>query len=111
MKQGDIYLVNFDPSVGREYKKVRPALIVQNKTTLKTSPYVTVMPISSKIEGWRNPDIFIQKDKKNRLIADSLIKAQQISSFDKKRFIKRIGEVNSPTIRKVRGYIRKHFQL
>jgi len=29
-QQGQIWLVNFDPSFGHEYKKVRPALIVQN---------------------------------------------------------------------------------
>ena len=91
MRQGDIYLVNFDPSVGREYKKVRPALVLQNQTSIKTSPFITVMPISSKIDRWNPPDILVPKDNKNRLMTDSIIKVHQISSFDKQRFIKKIG--------------------
>ncbi|MBU1032567.1 MAG: type II toxin-antitoxin system PemK/MazF family toxin [Patescibacteria group bacterium] len=111
MKQGDIFLVNFDPSVGREYKKIRPALILQHESSAKKSPYVTVMPMSSRIDNWNLPDILVPKDNKNRLMTNSLIKVQQISSFDKKRFIKKIGAVNSPVLRKVRGYLRQHFKL
>jgi len=107
MDQGEIYLVNFEPSVGREYRKVRPALVIQSKKI--DSSLVTVMPISSNIQSWQDPDILVQKDTKNRLMCDSVIKVRQVSSFDKRRFIKKIGEVNSPVIRKVRGYLRKHF--
>lgn len=109
MTQGEIYLVNFDPSVGREYKKVRPALVLQREEVTRLSPYVTIMPISSKIESWLEPDIILSKDSKNRLFVDSVIKVRQIFSFDKSRFIKKIGEVNSPILRAVRGYLRKHF--
>ncbi|MBI2634496.1 type II toxin-antitoxin system PemK/MazF family toxin [Candidatus Peregrinibacteria bacterium] len=108
---GDIYLVNFDPSVGMEYKKVRPALVVQRGLISTKSPYVTVMPISSKIENLFGPDIFIPKDRLNRLMTNSVIKVRQISSFDKRRFLKRIGRIGSPTMRQVRGYLRRHFGL
>jgi mRNA interferase MazF len=109
MNQGEIHLVNFDPSIGREYRKVRPALVLQSEKISKTSPYITVMPISSKIDFQQEFDIFVQKDRKNRLMNDSIIRVHQISSFDKSRLIKKIGEVNSPVLRKVRGYLRKHF--
>lgn len=109
MRQGELYLVNFEPSVGHEYRKVRLALVIQSDDI--SSSLVTVMPISSKINMWQEPDVFISMDAKNRLMFDSVIRVRQISSFDKGRFIKRIGEVNSPVIRKVRGYLRKHFLL
>jgi len=108
---GEIVLINFEPSVGKEYKKVRPALVIQSAEVGKNSPYVTVMPISSKVENLMPQDVFIQKDFKNKLMSDSVGKVSQISSFDKIRFIKRIGEINSPISRKVRGYLRKHFEL
>lgn len=111
MQQGELYLVNFEPSIGREYKKVRPALILQSEAVSKQSSLITVMPLSSKIESWQQEDVMIQKDQKNRLMGDSVIKVRQISSFDKSRFMKKIGEVNSPVLRKVRGYLRKHFLL
>ena len=111
MRQGEIYLVNFDPSVGHEYRRVRPAIVIQSEETTLVSSLVTVMPISSKIETWQEPDIFIARDSKNRLANDSVIRVRQISSFDTQRFIKRIGEANSPVLRKIRGYLRKHFAL
>lgn len=108
---GDIYLVNFDPSVGREYRKVRPALVVQRGMISINSPYVTVMPISSRLENLRGPDVFLPQDRLNRLMTNSVIKVRQISSFDKRRFIKRVGRVGSPINRQVRGYLRRHFGL
>lgn len=109
MKQGDIYFVQFDPSIGREYKKTRPALVLQSQETTDTSSLVTVMPISSQIANYQAPDIPIEKDEKNRLAHDSVILVRQISTFDKSRFLRKIGEVNSPVLRKMRGYLRKHF--
>lgn len=111
MKFGDICLVNFDPSVGREYKKVRPALIVQVQEISKKSPYVTVMPISSGVDKMSMEDVLLSKDSQNKLLTDSVVKVQQISSFDKERIIKVFGSVKSPVVRRVRGYLRKHFGL
>ena len=111
IKFGDICLVKFNPSTGDEFKKVRPALVVQSKEASKSSPYITVMPISSKIERQIQDDVFMGEDNKNRLMVDSIIKVHHISSFDKKRFIKVIGQASNPTIRKVRGYLRRHFGL
>jgi len=108
---GDIYWVDFGPSVGREYKKVRPALVLQDKEISKKSPYITVAPISGQIEKWHAPDVFILKDHKNKLFEDSIIKVRQISSFDKSRILGKIGEANSPVLRQVRGYLRRHFKL
>ncbi|MBT5016286.1 type II toxin-antitoxin system PemK/MazF family toxin [Candidatus Peregrinibacteria bacterium] len=108
---GEIYWVNFEPSIGREYKKVRPALVLQDEKISKKSPYVTVVPISGQIEKWRPPDVFIAKDHKNKLFENSIVKIQQISSFDKSRILGKIGEANSPTLRQVRGYLRRHFKL
>lgn len=108
---GDIYLVNCEPSFGREMKKIRPALVVQEEKMCKDSPYITVMPISSKVDKLTAVDVYVPKDAKNQLIADSIIKVRQISSFDKRRLIHFIGKANSPTIRSVRGYLRKHFGL
>jgi mRNA interferase MazF len=111
MKFGDIYLVNCDPSVGHEYRKVRPGVVIQMEEINKISPVITVMPISSQVEKFTSSDVFVEQDRKNRLAKDSIVRVQHISSFDRSRFIKKIGEVNSPVTRKIRGYLRKHFGL
>jgi len=106
---GHIYLVNFDPSIGKEYQKVRPALVIQSDTI--PSELVTVMPISSKTKKRTADDIPLSRDNRNRLLHDSLLKARQISSFDKRRFIHRIGESDEKTMKEVAKYLRKHFNL
>lgn len=111
MKFGQIHLVDFDPSFGKEYKKLRPAVILQDVEVTKSSPCITVMPLTSKIEKMDKYDVFVQKEHKNRLKVDSIIKVQYIQSFDKRRFHGYIGEIDSPTARRVRGYLRKHFRL
>lgn len=99
---GPIWLVNFDPSFGHEYKKVRPALIIQNNSYIESSDLLTVIPISSQITKQTELDIMLKKDTQNRLMTDSLLKTKQISSFDKRRFIKLVGFANEETMKKVK---------
>lgn len=108
---GDIYYVEHDPSVGHEYRGKRPAIVIQEEKWSEASPVVTVMPMTSQLNQLGHLDILIEKDHKNRLTLDSVIKVQYISSFDKSRFIHMIGKAGSPVIRQVRGYLRRHFRL
>jgi mRNA interferase MazF len=106
-QRGQIWLVNFDPSFGHEYKKVRPALIVQNDKYIESGNLLTVIPISSQTTRQTELDILLKKDSQNRLMTDSLLKIKQISSFDKRRFIKLIGLVNEKIIEIVGEYIQR----
>jgi len=104
-QRGQIWLVNFDPSFGHEYKKVRPALIIQNDKYIESGELLTVIPISSQISKQAGLDILLRKDPQNRLMTDSLLKIKQISSFDKRRFIKLVGIVNEGIMKKVKERI------
>jgi mRNA interferase MazF len=102
-ERGQIWLVNFEPSFGHEYKKVRPALIIQSNKYIGSSNLLTIIPISSQVSKQTELDIILKKDSQNRLLSDSLIKIKQISSFDKRRFIKFIGNVNKDIMEKVKN--------
>ncbi|MBI2638292.1 type II toxin-antitoxin system PemK/MazF family toxin [Candidatus Peregrinibacteria bacterium] len=108
---GDIYLVDHDPSAGHEYKGKRPAIVIQQEEVSKYSPVITVMSLTSQLDQLRHYDILMQEDTKNRLNRPSVIKVQHIRSFDKQRFIFKIGMAGSPVIRGIRGYLRRHFGL
>jgi mRNA interferase MazF len=41
-KRGEVYLVAFDPTIGAEIQKTRPALIVQNDIANRHSPITIV---------------------------------------------------------------------
>jgi mRNA interferase MazF len=47
LKRGDIYWLSFDPTMGTEIKKTRPALIVSNNAGNKMSSRIIVAPITS----------------------------------------------------------------
>jgi mRNA interferase MazF len=100
-KQGEIWLVNFDPSIGHEYQKVRPALIIENNNYLPLGSLITVIPISSQTDKSQLLDVLIPKDSVNRLTKDSIIKTRQISTFDKRRFLKHIGTCQFDVMRSV----------
>jgi len=107
IQRGQIWLVNCDPSFGHEYKKVRPALIIQQQKYITYSNLLTVIPISSKIANPTELDIILKKDTQNRLMKDSLIKTKQLSSFDKRRFIKLIGTIKEEIL----GNVDKNIHL
>jgi mRNA interferase MazF len=110
-QQGQIWLVNFDPSFGHEYQKIRPALIIQHERYIPSTQLLTVIPISSQIEKVTELDIWLEKNTQNKLMKNSLIKTKQINSFDKKRFIKLIGTVNQQILDEVNKNIRLFFGI
>lgn len=101
MKNGEIWLVDFDPSFGHEYQKVRPALLIESDLYIPLGNLITVLPISSQIQKSGILDVTIPKNATNRLMSDSLIKTRQISSFDSRRFIKRIGSCQTVVLEEV----------
>lgn len=111
MKQGDIYLIQWDPSVGHEFQKARPAIILSSENILKKSNLITVMAVTKNTGTPIDDDIIIQKDSINRLMFDSLIKVHHISSFDISRKIKHIGNVSPDILEKIKKYLYKHFDL
>jgi len=111
MQYGEIWLVQFDPSVGHEFQKERPALVVQSNAQLKESNLVTVLPLTSNTTNALPDDIIMQKSAQNKLFLDSVVKVYAIVSFDYSRFIKKIGSADSRTMDAVKGYLRSHFDI
>jgi mRNA-degrading endonuclease toxin of MazEF toxin-antitoxin module len=111
MKRGEIWLIKLDKakSVGHEYYNDRPALIIMADNFISAVNVVTTMPLSSN--NGRRDDIIIKKDINNRLYEDSTIKVHHIISYDKSRFIHKIGEVDIKIMKEVENYIKKHFDI
>ena len=54
-KRGEIYLVNFEPAVGAEIRKTRPALVLQNDIANRHSPIAIVAAVTSKFDEMLYP--------------------------------------------------------
>ncbi len=110
-QQADIWLVDFDPSTGHEYQKVRPALIIEADSYLSMGNLITVVPISSQVAKATLLDVLIPKTSANRLVSDSLIKTRQVSTFDKRRFIKYIGQCQPSVFQAVLSNVSLYLDL
>jgi mRNA interferase MazF len=93
-KRGEIYLVNFDPTVGSEIQKTRPALILQNDIANKHSPITIVAAITSKFDDRLYPTEVLVPSSNTGLSQDSVVLLNQIRSIDRTRLIRRLGVVS-----------------
>lgn len=99
MKQGDIYLINLDPTIGSEMKKTRPCIILSSNTIGKL-PLKIIAPITDfkahyKIVPWM---VTLEPDNNNNLKKTSSIDLFQVRSLSEKRLVKKLGFVNKETL-------------
>ncbi|MEX2405162.1 MAG: type II toxin-antitoxin system PemK/MazF family toxin [Candidatus Paceibacterota bacterium] len=100
--RGDIFLVSFDPTVGSEIKKTRPALVIQNNIANTHSPLTIVAAITSLGEKRRlYPTEVGIKAGRNGLDNDSVVLLNQIRTVDKQRLIQKIGKVHPNTLQEI----------
>jgi len=110
-KKEEIYLVNFDPTIGHEVKKKRPALILSNNIHNQYSPLVTVAPLSSNTNKVYPFEVYVPK-KLTGLNENYKIMIIQLRSIDKKRLINKIGNIEDKEItNKINKAISEHFGL
>ena len=100
-KRGDIYLVDFDPTVGAEIRKTRPALVIQNDIGNEYSPITIVAVITSKFDEPPYPTEVIMETEESGLSLRSAVVLNQIRSVDRQRLIKRVGHARARTMDRV----------
>jgi mRNA interferase MazF len=91
-KQGDICLVDFNPTKGNEITKIRPALIINGNFATGFDLKI-VAPITSWREDFEKIWWLVQipPTKKNGLDNQSAVNCYQIRCISKERIIKKLG--------------------
>ena len=94
MKQGEIWFINLDPTIGAEIKKTRPAVIV-NDNALGKLPLKIIVPITDWKERYEIAPWMVNlfPDKNNNLSKESAADCFQVRSLSKNRFTKKIGKI------------------
>ncbi|HEV8642569.1 MAG TPA: type II toxin-antitoxin system PemK/MazF family toxin, partial [Methylomirabilota bacterium] len=96
-----VYFVAFDPTLGAEIRKTRPALILQNDIANRSSPITIVAAITSKFDQELYPTEVLVRTPEGGLDADSVVLLNQIGSVDRRRLVRRIGRLTPETMRLV----------
>lgn len=94
-KRGEIWLVNFDPTVGTEIKKVRPAIVISSDAAGKlpiklVAPVTDWKPYFAK-NFWH---VQIEPDKEIGITKASAIDILQLRGIDLQRFIRKLGNIS-----------------
>jgi len=89
MNRFDVFLVNLDPTIGHEIKKIRPCLIISPDEMNRHIRTIIVAPMTTGGKGYpsRIPCTFQRK--KGQIVLD------QIRTIDKSRLINKLGIIDS----------------
>jgi len=100
----EVYLINLDPTIGREIEKTRPCLVVSPNEMNHSIRTVIVAPMTTKGQAYptRVPCRF--KGKTGQVVLD------QIRTVDRARLIRRLGRVDGATAATVLSVLQEMFQ-
>ena len=99
-KQYDIWLADLNPTAGTEPGKTRPVVIIQTDLLNETHLSTIVCPITTNVKP--ETEILRIHLKKAQLPKLSDVLVDQPRAIDNKRFIKRLGKLNSEQITQLR---------
>ena len=106
MKRGEVWWVSFDPSLGGEIRKTRPAVIVSNNAANRNLNRLQVVPISSKTDRLYPCEAYLTL---NGQISKAM--ADQITTVSKQRLRERIGTLSPEDMVAVDRVIRLQLAL
>jgi mRNA interferase MazF len=110
IKRGEVFWVNFDPTVGAEAKKTRPAVVVSNDINNAHSPIVSISPITSNVSRVYSFEVEIPAGTAG-LKTRSKVMVNQTRAVDKIRLIKKLYQLPIQMMADVDQALKMHYDL
>ncbi|HEY0427979.1 MAG TPA: type II toxin-antitoxin system PemK/MazF family toxin [Pyrinomonadaceae bacterium] len=106
MKRGEVWWVNFEPAIGGEIKKQRPAVILSNDVSNKYLNRVQVVPLSSQIDKLYPSEAYVQfGGKQAKALAD------QLTTVSKQRLLNKAGHLSKADVEQVERVVKIQLDL
>ena len=101
VRQYDIVLINLDPTIGHEIKKVRPCAVISPDEMNRHIDTVIIAPMTSRSHAYPTRVPLRFKGKDGWVVLD------QIRTVDKARLIKKLGRLLPETVLTVKAVIQE----
>jgi mRNA interferase MazF len=106
MKRNEVWWINFEPAIGGEIKKKRPAVIISNDVSNKFLNRVQVIPLTSNLERvYPSEAIVLLKGKKSKAMAD------QLTTVSKKRLFKKAGSLSNEDMARIEEVVKLQLDI
>jgi mRNA interferase MazF len=103
-KRDEIWLIDFDPAIGTEIRKVRPAVVI-SMDTIGRLPLRMVVPITDWKPQYAGIPWFVLASPTTGLIKNSGADAFQTKSVSESRFVRLLGEITSAQLDEIASAI------
>src|ERR1700759_1264148 len=105
-RRGEVWWVAFEPSIGGEIRKTRPAVVVSNDIANRLLNRVQIVPVTSNVSRLYPPEAYVTvAGKRSKAMAD------QLATVPKARLRERIGRIGADEMEAVGRAIKVQLQL
>ncbi len=106
MLRGEVWWVTFEPAVGGEIRKQRPAIIVSHDASNRHLNRVQVIPLTSNVERLYPSEAYVTLNgRPHKAMAD------QLTTVSKLRMGERVGRLSQADLQKVEQAIKLQLGL